>query len=274
MEKILELKNIGYSYFGKTEALRNIDIDVHQGELLCIMGQNGSGKSTLLNIMNGLIFPDSGKVLFYGKEVTEKTLRDAAFNAAFRRQSAFIFQNSDVQLFCSTVFEELMFAPLQLGISQEEAEQRALEMLKSIGIEHLKDRSVISLSGGEKKKVAIASVLTINPGLILVDEPLSGLDPKSQTFVIELLLALNRAGKTVVFSTHHLDLVDHLQPRVVVLSDDHSISKTGTAEEILNDEDFLISVNLIHEHSHKHDGEVHKHYHSHYVFHKHGGHNH
>jgi len=272
MEKILELKNIAYSYFGKTEALRNIDIDVHKGELLCIIGQNGSGKSTLLNIMNGLIFPDSGKVFFQGKEINEKALRESAFNAIFRQQTAFIFQNSDVQLFCSTVFEELMFAPLQLGIPQEEAEKRALEMLASIGIEHLKDRSVISLSGGEKKKVAIASALTINPEVILVDEPLAGLDPKSQTFVIELLLALNRTGKTVVFTTHHLDLVDHLQPRVVVLSEDHTLSKTGTAEEILNDEEFLISVNLIHEHTHKHGEEVHKHYHSHYVFHKHGKH--
>ncbi len=272
MEKILELKNIGYAYFGKNEALRNIDIDIHKGELLCIMGQNGSGKSTLLNIMNGLIFPDSGNVFFHGKEVSEKSLRESAFNASFRQNTAFIFQNSDVQLFCSTVFEELMFAPLQLGIMQEEAEHRAIEMLRSIGIEHLKNRSVISLSGGEKKKVAIASVLTINPEIILVDEPLAGLDPKSQTFVIELLLALNRAGKTVVFTTHHLDLVDHLQPRVIVLSEDHTISKTGTAEEILNDEDFLVSVNLIHEHTHKHGDEVHKHYHSHYVFHKHGKH--
>ncbi len=272
MENILELQNIAYAYFGKTEALRNIDIEVRKGELLCIMGQNGSGKSTLLNIMNGLIFPDNGKVLFKGKEVSERTLREAAFNANFRKQTAFIFQNSDVQLFCSTVFEELLFAPLQLGISQEEAEKRALAMLASIGIEHLKDRSVISLSGGEKKKVAIAAALTINPEVIMVDEPLAGLDPKSQTFVIELLLSLHRAGKTVVFSTHHLDLVDHLQPRVVVLSEYHTISKTGTAEEILNDEEFLISVNLIHEHTHKHGDEMHKHYHSHYVFHKHGGH--
>ena len=85
MEKILELKNIGYSYFGKTEALRNIDIAVHKGELLCIIGQNGSGKSTLLNIMNGLIFPDSGKVFFQGKEVNEKTMRESAFNAIFRQ---------------------------------------------------------------------------------------------------------------------------------------------------------------------------------------------
>ncbi|PKP01408.1 MAG: nickel ABC transporter ATP-binding protein [Bacteroidetes bacterium HGW-Bacteroidetes-6] len=269
MENIFELKNIGYSYFGKIEALKGINLEIRKGEMLCIMGQNGSGKSTLLSIINGLIFPDEGEVLFDGEPITEKSLRDHNFNTIFRQKTAFIFQNPDVQLFCNTVFEELLFAPLQLNISQEEAEMRATEMMKSIGIEHLKDRSVISLSGGEKKKVAIASALTINPELILVDEPLAGLDPKAQTFVIELLLELNRAGKTIVFSTHHLDLVDHLQPRVAVLSEEHGIRKTGTAAEILNDEEFLISVNLIHEHIHKHGDEVHKHYHSHYVFHKH-----
>jgi cobalt/nickel transport system ATP-binding protein len=125
------------------------------------------------------------------------------------------------------------------------------------------------LSGGEKKRVAIASVLTMNPDVLLVDEPLSNLDPKTQTFFVELLLDLNQAGKTIIFTTHQLDLIDHLQPRVAVLSDEHTIRKTGTASEILGDEALLISVNLIHEHAHKHGDEEHKHYHSHYVFHKH-----
>ena len=125
------------------------------------------------------------------------------------------------------------------------------------------------LSGGEKKRVAIASVLTMNPDVLLVDEPLSNLDPKTQTFFIERLLELTQAGKTIIFTTHQLDLIDHLQPRVAVLSDDHTIQKIGTASEILSDEEFLISVNLIHAHSHKHGNEEHKHYHSHYVFHKH-----
>ena len=123
------------------------------------------------------------------------------------------------------------------------------------------------LSGGEKKKVAIASVLTMNPEILLVDEPLAGIDPKTQTFFVELLQELNHAGKTIIFTTHHLDLIDHLQPRVVVLSDEHTIQKTGSAAEILQDEEFLISVNMIHEHVHEHHGKTHKHYHAHYVFH-------
>jgi cobalt/nickel transport system ATP-binding protein len=269
MEDIINLKNIHYSYFGKIPALSNVDLTVKKGEMFCIIGQNGSGKSTLLNIINGLIFPEKGEFIFEGNLVNEATLKDKNFNTSFRQKAGYIFQNPDIQLFCHTVFDELLFAPLQLNFSQNEAEKRAIETLAALGIENLKDRSVLSLSGGEKKKVAIASVLTVNPEILLVDEPLAGLDPKTQTFFIELLLELNRAGKTIIFTTHHLDLVDHLQPRVAVLSEDHSIKKIGSATEILNDEEFLISVNLIHEHIHKHGDDVHRHFHSHYVFHKH-----
>ena len=181
----------------------------------------------------------------------------------------YIFQNPDIQLFCPTVLDELLFGPLQLSIPFETAQERAEQTLSYLGIGFLKDRPVYMLSGGEKKKVAIASVLTMNPDILLIDEPLSSLDPKTQTFFIELLLELNHAGKTIIFTTHHLDLIDHLQPRVAVLSEEHTIRKTGTASEILGDEEFLISVNLIHEHTHKHGNEEHKHYHTHYVFHKH-----
>jgi cobalt/nickel transport system ATP-binding protein len=158
---------------------------------------------------------------------------------------------------------------LQLNLPLETAHERAEQTLSYLGIGYLKERPVYMLSGGEKKRVAIASVLTMNPDVLLVDEPLSNLDPKTQTFFVELLLDLNQAGKTIIFTTHQLDLIDHLQPRVAVLSDEHTIRKTGTASEILGDEALLISVNLIHEHAHKHGDEEHKHYHSHYVFHKH-----
>jgi cobalt/nickel transport system ATP-binding protein len=270
MEDIISLKNIDYSYYGKIPALKNINLSVKKGEMVAIIGLNGSGKSTLLNIINALIFPDSGEVSFEGNPVTEKSLSDRNFGIQLRQSMGYIFQNPEIQLFCPTVFDELLFAPLQLNLTVEDAEERAEQTLSFLGIEYLKERPVLMLSGGEKKKVAIASVLTMNPDILLIDEPLSSLDPKTQTFFIDLLLELNRAGKTIVFTTHHLDLIDHLQPRVVVLSEDHTIQKTGTASEILSDEEFLISVNLIHEHVHKHGNEVHRHYHSHYVFHKHG----
>ncbi len=269
MEDIISLKNIDYSYYGKIPALKNVNLSVKKGEMFSIIGLNGSGKSTLLHIINALVFPDSGDVLFEGNPVTEKSLRDKSFGMQFRQRMGYIFQNPDIQLFCPTVFDELLFAPLQLNLPIETAKERAEQTLSFLGIEYLKERPVYMLSGGEKKRVAIASVLTMNPEILLVDEPLSSLDPKTQTFFIELLLELNRAGKTILFTTHHLDLIEHLQPRVAVLSEEHTIRKTGTASEILSDEELLISVNLIHEHIHKHGKEAHRHYHSHYVFHKH-----
>jgi cobalt/nickel transport system ATP-binding protein len=269
MEDIITLKNIDYSYFGKIPALKNINFSVKTGEMFSIIGQNGSGKSTLLHIINALIFPDAGNVLFEGNDVTEKSLKEKSLGMQFRQRMSYIFQNSDIQLFCPTVFDELLFSPLQLNLPLEIAQERAEQTLSYLGIEYLKDRPVYMLSGGEKKRVAIASVLTMNPDVLLVDEPLSNLDPKNQTFFIELLLELNQSGKTIIFTTHQLDLIDHLQPRVAVLSDEHTIQRIGTASEILADEEFLISVNLIHDHAHKHGNEEHRHYHSHYVFHKH-----
>jgi cobalt/nickel transport system ATP-binding protein len=269
MEDIITLKNIDYSYYGKIPALFNINLSVKKGEMFSVIGLNGSGKSTLLHIINALIFPNSGEVLFQGSAVTEKSLQDKSFGMQFRQRMGYIFQNSDIQLFCPTVFDELMFAPLQLNLSAESAQERAEQTLTYLGIESLKDRPIYMLSGGEKKKVAIASVLTMNPDVLLIDEPLASLDPKTQTFFIELLLELNQAGKTIIFTTHQLDLIDHLQPRVAVLSEAHTIQKTGNATEILSDEKLLIDAGLIHEHIHKHGNEEHNHYHSHYVFHKH-----
>ena len=269
MEDIISLKNIDYSYFGKIPALKNISLSIKKGEMFSIIGLNGCGKSTLLHIINALVFPDSGDVLFEGNHVTEKSLKDNSFGMRFRQRMGYIFQNSDIQLFCPTVFDELLFGPLQLNLPIETAMERAEQTLLFLGIGYLKDRPVYMLSGGEKKRVAIASVLTMNPDILLVDEPLSSLDPKTQTFFIELLIELNHAGKTIIFTTHHLDLIDHLQPRVAVLSEEHTIRKTGTASEILGDEELLISVNLIHEHIHKHGNEEHRHFHSHYGFHKH-----
>ena len=269
MGKIIELKNINYSYFGKIPALKDISLEINSGEMFCIIGQNGSGKSTLLNIMNALVFPDSGELYFKGTKITEQSIHDKNINLQFRKSMGYIFQNTDVQLFCPSVIDELLFAPMQLNMSVEEARERAEETLTYLNIDYLRDRAVHMLSGGEKKKVAIASILTMNPEILLIDEPMAGLDPKTQTFFLNLLIDLNHAGKTIIFTTHHLDLVDHLQPRVAVLSEKHNIQLTGTTAEILSNEEFLISVNLIHAHTHKHDGKVHEHFHSHYVFHKH-----
>ena len=269
MEDIIQIDDISYSYYDKIPALAGVSLGLSAGEKFAVIGSNGSGKSTLLKIMNGLIYPRSGRFLFQGREVSEDSLRDREFLRLFRSSVGYVFQNSDVHLFCPSVLDELMFGPLQLGLSGEEAMNRSVGVMEMLEIGHLRDRPSYMLSGGEKKRVAIGSILTMNPGVLLLDEPMSGLDPRTRSFLIELMVLLNNAGKTLVIATHDLSLVSELQCRVAVLSEDHCIEKIGTAEEILQDEALLLKVNLIHEHIHYHGNQAHIHIHSHYLFHRH-----
>jgi cobalt/nickel transport system ATP-binding protein len=269
VEDIIRLEEICYSYYGKIPAICDINLGIKAGERFAIIGANGSGKSTLLQIMNGLISQSGGKYFFRGNEVSERSLKDKGFLRFFRERVGYVFQDSDVQLFCPTVLDELLYGPLQLEISEKEALDRAFEVMQSLNIENLKDRPSYMLSGGEKKRVAIGSVLTMNPEVLLFDEPTNGLDPRTQCFLVELMLALSEAGKTLVIATHDLSLVDELHANVALLSEEHRLEKIGAAEDILKDEELLLKVNLIHEHIHYHGQEIHKHRHSHFLFHKH-----
>jgi cobalt/nickel transport system ATP-binding protein len=269
VEKMIVLDSVSYKYQDMISAISNINLEVREGERFAIIGANGSGKTTLLQIMNGLIPLSSGRIFFRGHEVSTKSLKEKGFMRFFRERVGYVFQDPDVQLFCPTVLDELLYGPLQLEISKEEARDRAFEIMKMLGIENLKDRPSYMLSGGEKKKVAIGSVLTMNPEVLLLDEPTNGLDPKTQCFLVELMLALNEAGKTLVLATHDLSLVDELQATVGVLSEEHRMEKTGSAIDILKDEELLLRVNLIHEHIHRHGDMAHRHIHSHYLFHRH-----
>ena len=269
MKNIICLDSITYRYYDKIPALSNISLDVSEGQRLAVIGANGTGKSTLLQIMNGLVHQSEGTFFFRDQEVSEKALRNKSFLRFFRERVGYVFQDSDVQLFCPTVLDELLYGPLQLDISETESLDRVHEVMKMLDIENLKDRPSYMLSGGEKKKVAIGSVLTMNPEVLLFDEPMNGLDPRTQCFLVELLLALSEAGKTIVIATHDLSLVDELQAEVALLSEEHTIVKRGSSDEILKDEELLLKANLIHEHTHYHGEEAHKHLHSHYFFHKH-----
>ncbi|HMK75830.1 MAG TPA: ABC transporter ATP-binding protein [Thermodesulfobacteriota bacterium] len=269
MEKIIRLKGISYSYYDQIPALSEINLDVVDGDNLAVIGANGSGKSTLLQIMGGLRYPSKGRFLFREADVSEKFLRDKGSVKFFRKSVGYVFQDSDVQLFCPTVLDELLYGPLQLDIDEKEALDRAFEVMQMLEIEHLKERPSYMLSEGEKKKVAIGSALTMNPEVFLLDEPTNGLDPRTQVFLVELMFALNEAGKTIVLATHDLGLVAELGARVVVLSEDHRIVKIGSTDEILGDQDLLLRVNLIHEHAHLHGKTKHTHLHSHYLLHRH-----
>lgn len=269
MEEILRLEGINYCYYDKIPALCDISLVIKEGERCAIIGANGSGKSTMLQIMNGLLQQSKGRYLFRGKEVSEDALKNKGFLRFFRERVGYVFQDSDVQLFCPTVLDELLYGPLQLEISEEEALDRAFGVMQMLNIENLRDRPSYMLSGGEKKRVTLGSVLTMNPEVLLLDEPTNGLDPRTQSFLVELMLALNEAGKTLVIATHDLSLVDELHTMVALLSEEHRIERIGSSEDILRDEDLLLKVNLIHKHLHYHGQATHDHRHSHYSIHKH-----
>jgi cobalt/nickel transport system ATP-binding protein len=182
----------------------------------------------------------------------------------------FVFQNSDVQLFSSTVFEEIAFGPLQLNIPPREVRTRVEDVLEMMEISKLRDRSPHTLSGGEKKKVCIATVLVNNPDVLLLDEPSAGLDPRTQLWLVELLQDLGHAGKTVITATHDLEIIDMISKRAIVMGEDHRVKMDDDANTVLCDYELLMASNLIHEHMHVHGKLVHEHLHDHEQEHKHG----
>jgi len=272
MDYLIRVENVVFKYHAQVPALSGVTLGIREGERFAVIGANGSGKSTLLQIMAGLVYPQSGTVFFKNRKVSEETLRERDFLKFFRGRVGYVFQDSDIQLFCPTVLDELLYGPLQLEVSAEEALERAHGVMRMLKIEGLKNRPSYMLSGGEKKRVAIGSVLTMNPDVLLFDEPTNGLDPRTQCFLMELLIELSEAGKTIIIATHDLSLVEELHAQVAVLSEEHMIEKTGSAEDILRDEALLLKVNLIHEHIHFHGQTAHKHLHSHFAVHKHENH--
>ncbi|HEY7280794.1 MAG TPA: ABC transporter ATP-binding protein [Actinomycetota bacterium] len=249
---MFEVRDLRYSYLGKFPALEGVSFSVSSGESVALLGANGCGKSTLLKILDGLLFADSGEFRAFGQEVTEDNLEDEQFSMGFRSRVGFIFQNSDAQVFSPTVREEVAFGPLQLGWKVKKVERRVADVLEMLEIPHLADRAPYQLSGGEKKRVAIASVLVMNPEVILFDEPTAALDPRTQQWLVELIAELNRSGKTVVLATHDLDVLDIVAGRCLVFSEQHRIVLDAAPTQILNDRDLLLSVNLIHDHTHVH----------------------
>jgi cobalt/nickel transport system ATP-binding protein len=273
METIFELRNVSYTYLRRFEALRDVNLTIRAGEQVAIMGANGSGKSTLLSILNALSYPTSGEFIAFGTRVTEEafdTLEKNEFSRFFRKKVGFLFQNPDVQLFSSTVFDEIAFGPLQLDMPQDEVRQRVEDVITMLGIDGLRDRTPHTLSGGEKKKVCIASILATNPDVLLLDEPTGGLDPRSQVWLVDLIQVLARNGKTIITATHDLTIVEKISTRAIVVGEDHTIKADRDCAEVMNDLDLLISANLIHKHMHRHGKLMHEHLHAHSQDHEHG----
>ena len=268
---LFELTDVCFAYEGGLPALERVSLAIAAGQRVAVLGSNGSGKSTLLKLLDGLYFPTTGTVRAFGQALTEPVFQDEAFNFDFRRRVGLVFQDTDVQLFSPSVWDEVAFAPLQLDLAQAEVKQRVDGALAALRIEKLRDRAPHRLSGGEKRRVALASVLSLAPEVWLLDEPTTGLDPRSQSWLIDFIITQGQAGRTVVTATHDLTIVEAIADQVFVFDEQHHLAAQGRPEEILSNRELLLRCNLVHEHRHRHDGTgpEHTHVHQHLPLHAH-----
>ncbi len=243
MNSLIKIKKLSFNYDSQT-ALSGINLKIFKGDSIAIIGPNGSGKSTLLKIITGIYFSNEGEYIFDGESITEKKMRNGNFSKLFHKRIGYVFQNSDVQLFCSNVYEEIAFGPRQLGINENEIQTRVNDCLDLLNIKHLIHREPYHLSEGEKKKVAIASILSLNPDVIILDEPMNNLDPKTKIFVKELLIKLNKSGKTIICATHEFEYVKGLFKEVIVLTENHEILLKDKYNKIIEDIEFLKKINI------------------------------
>ena len=236
---MLEVKNIKYSYNTKYQALKGVSLKVNKGEMVALLGKNGAGKSTLFLHLNGIYEPDEGQVFIDGEELKY----DKKSLLKFRQKVGIVFQNPDDQIFAPTVEEDVAFGPLNLGLEMEEVQDRVQEALKRVGMEGFEKTAPHHLSGGQKKRVAIAGILAMKPEIMVLDEPTAGLDPQGVTNLSKLLNELNDEGITIIISTHEVDLVPNYANRVFVLVDGLLIDE-GTPKEIFSRPEILKKANL------------------------------
>ena len=235
--RALEVCNLSYRYPNGTQALKHVNLSVKEGKKTAILGPNGSGKTTLFYHLNGIILPQKGKIIVKGREITKKNVYYV------RTTVGLVFQDPDDQLFAPTVWDDLAFGPNNLGLSGDEVAARVEGVLSMLGIEEFRDRNPDNLSGGEKKKVAIAGVLAMNPEILVFDEPTSGLDPKSTSEMIELMDELASDGRTVIISTHNVDIASSWADYIYILRKGE-IYAEGEPESVFSKDDLLKKTNL------------------------------
>lgn len=222
MTPIINLSHISYNY-EEVSALNDISLEIYAGELIFFTGPNGCGKSTLFKLLNGLIFPTKGEYYFDNKKIDKNTLQDNIFAKNFHKRIGYIFQNPDVQLFNATVYDEIAFGPRQMNLDEEIIHQRVNELLIYLNIQHLQDRPPYHLSGGEQKKVALAAILALNPDILMIDEPLNGLDNKTRQWFKDFLIDFIKANKTILISTHEQELLSLPHSRIIKFNDENTI---------------------------------------------------
>ena len=237
--EMLEVKNLKYSYNSDYQALKGVSLKIEKGEMVALLGKNGAGKSTLFLHLNGIYEPDEGQVFIDGEELKY----DKKSLLKFRQKVGIVFQNPDDQIFAPTVEEDVAFGPLNLGLSMEEVQDRVEEALDRVGMSGFEKTAPHHLSGGQKKRVAIAGILAMKPEVMVLDEPTAGLDPQGVVDLSILLNELNDEGITIVISTHEVDLVPNYAKRVFVMVDGLLIAE-GTPKEIFAKPEILEQANL------------------------------
>lgn len=234
MEHFIEVKDLSFTYPDGKQALHSIQLSVDRGEKISLVGANGAGKSTFLMHLNG-IFTGEGEIFIEGLPVQKRTL------GQIRSRVGVVFQNPDDQLFSPTVFEDVAFGPIYQGLEKQEVKQRVEKALSDVGMSDYTSRNPYHLSSGEKKRIAIATVLSMQPQILVIDEPTAGLDPRARRELIELLA---RLSQTMLIATHDLAMVESLTPRVIIL-DQGSVVADGRSSEILHNEELLKQHGLI-----------------------------
>ncbi|MBQ6444181.1 MAG: ATP-binding cassette domain-containing protein [Methanosphaera sp.] len=239
MTVILEAKDLVYDYPDGTHAIRGINFKVEEGQMISILGPNGAGKSTFFLHFNGIIQPTSGTIEIEGKtlEYDKKSLLEA------RTKVGVVFQNPDDQLFAPTVFEDVAFGPMNMGLDEEEVKRRTQHALEVVGMSDYAQKAPHHLSGGQKKRVAIAGILSMHPKIMVLDEPTSGLDPNGASDIMQLLYDLNDDGMTIIISTHDVDLVPMYSDNISVLRFGEII-KQGNCREVFTDTEVIDKADL------------------------------
>ena len=235
---VILAKNVEYTYSSGTLALKDINLSILKGELVAIMGKNGAGKTTLIRTFNGLIKPSKGNILINGKKASSKTIAELSKNVGI------IFQNPTHQLFSNTIEEEINFSLKNLDLSDEEIQIRIDNILKNFNLEKYRKRSPLNLSGGETKKLAIASIFCRNPDILVFDEPTLGQDAREIAFFTNLIKGELEKGKTIVIVTHNIEFAMQHVPRTILMTDGRIIAD-GPTRSVLNKEFLADKTSLI-----------------------------
>jgi cobalt/nickel transport system ATP-binding protein len=255
---MIRMENISHAYNGEEEVLKNVSFNIREGEKVVLLGTNGSGKTTLLKILNGLIYPASGRSFYKSWELNKSNFKSKQFQMMFRKEVVLLFQNPESMIFNPTVYDEIAFGLRQLGVDGIEGKVRHWAGL--VGVSRYLNRPPFQLSSGEKQKVCLAALLVLEPKLLLMDEPTAKLDPRSTGWLVDFLQDLD---VTTLVTTHNLTLAAELGERTMVLSEQHELIYDGPLDRLLKDQDKLLEANLLHVHRHMHEGIEHRHFHTH-----------